>query len=73
MKNKRIDELQKFANTFNSNLQLSEIELEEKEIYKKLNNKNKNRRNRINEFNSISTSPRSKSQFRLVTKNINNI
>ena len=71
MKNKRINELQDFANTFNTNLQLSEMELEEKEIYKKLKNKNiRGRRNKLNDLNSISTSPRSKSQFRLVIQNI---
>ena len=71
MKNKRIDELQNFANTFNSNLQKSEIEVEDREIYKKLKNKNiKNKKNKHNDFNSNSTSPRSKSQFRLVNKNI---
>ena len=71
MKNERINELQNFANNFNKNLQLSEVELEDKEIFKKLNNNINNKRNSLNDFNSIIATPRSKSQFRPVINNIN--
>ena len=71
MKNERINELQNFANNFNKNLQLSEVELEDKEIFKKLNNNINNKRNGLNDFNSITATPRSKSQFRPVINNIN--
>ena len=73
MKNEKIKELENFANDFNKRLDISELELEDFALYKKINNKNNNKygRNIISEFNhnSLSTSPiRSKSQFRAVIK-----
>lgn len=74
MKNEKIKELENFANDFNKRLDISELELEDFALYKKINNKNNNNkygRNIISEFNhnSLSTSPiRSKSQFRAVIK-----
>lgn len=71
MKNERIKELKNFADDFNKRLQSSEIDSEEIAIYKKINNKNKNRRSKLQDFHSISTTPmRSKSQFKPVIKNI---
>ena len=68
MQNEKIKELQTFANDFNKRLQLSELELEDSALLKKLNGNNiKNRRNKFSELNTISTSPiRSKSQFKPV-------
>ena len=67
MENKKIKELENFANDFNKRLQLSELELKDDDntLFKKLNSKNVIRRNKLKELNSISTSPiRSKSQFK---------
>ena len=74
MKDEKIKELENFANDFNHRLQLSELELEEEALYKKLNNKNiKNGRNKTIEVNSLFSTPiRSKSQFRPVIKKIYN-
>ena len=72
MENKKIKELENFANDFNNRLRLSELELKDNDnaIFKKLNSINViNRRNKLIELNSLSTSPiRSKSQFRPVIK-----
>ena len=72
MENKKIKELENFANDFNKRLRLSELELKDNDnaIFKKLNSINViNRRNKLIELNSLSTSPiRSKSQFRPVIK-----
>lgn len=68
MKDEKIKELENFANDFNHRLQLSEIELEDEALYKKLNNKKINNvRNKSIEVNSFFSTPiRSKSQFRPV-------
>lgn len=68
MENKKIKNLENFANDFNKRLQLSELEPEDNGIFKKLNNNNIiNKRNKLKEFNSLSTRTiRSKSQFRPV-------
>lgn len=70
MENDKIKELENFADDFNKRLQLSEVELEENEIQKKLNVGNiKNSRNKFSKPNSLNTSPiRSKSLFRPVIK-----
>ncbi len=70
MENDKIKELENFADDFNKRLQLSELELGDNTILKKINNKNiKNRRNKFNKKNSLNTSPiRSKSLFRPVIK-----
>lgn len=70
MENDKIKELENFADDFNKRLQLSELELGDNTILKKINNKNiKNRRNKFSKKNSLNTSPiRSKSLFRPVIK-----
>lgn len=70
MKVEKIKELENFANDFNHRLQLSELELEDEALYKKLNIKKiKNGRNKSQEVNSFFSTPiKSKSQFRLVIK-----
>lgn len=70
MENDKIKELENFADDFNKRLQLSELELGDNSILKKINNKNiKNRRNKFSKKNSLNTSPiRSKSLFRPVIK-----